>query len=135
MLSMIEEILKMIKNIEELHKKLEQLISDGYGKKSIYIDGPDCDYTIDSIQQNTNPDIEPEYFILMEDERVEFHFVGVEVTGINIPKFQVSSIKLTEIKPFLPYWTPRFLRVLEFHIRTKIFRQKRYLIDKWKIEK
>lgn len=110
----------MIKNIEELHKKLEQLISDGYGKKPIYMDGPDCDYMIDSIQKNTNPDIEPEYFFLMEGGRVDFHLVGVEVTGT---------------KPSLPYWTPRFLRGLEFHIRTKIFRQKQYLIDNWKIEK
>lgn len=49
-------------------------------------------------------------------------------------EIKLEKVKLTGVKPFLPYWTPRFLRVLEFCIRTKIFRQKRYLIDKWKID-
>ena len=49
-------------------------------------------------------------------------------------KIKLEKVKLTGIKPFLPYWTPRFLRVLEFRIRTKIFRQKRYLIDRWTID-
>lgn len=49
-------------------------------------------------------------------------------------EIKLVKSKLTGIKPFLPYWTPRFLRVLEFRIRTKIFKQKRYLIDKWKVK-
>jgi len=55
----------MITNIEELHKKLEQLIADGYGKKPIYVEESQYNYTIDSVQKNTNPDIEPDYYFLM----------------------------------------------------------------------
>lgn len=71
----------MINNIEELHKKLEQLISDGYGKKPIFIDDGNDNYMIDSVQKNTNMDIEPDYYILMADERVEHNwrqFWGVD---------------------------------------------------------
>lgn len=60
----------MINTIEELHKKLEQLISDGYGKKPIYLEQADYNYTIDSVQKNVNPDVEPDYYILMTSERV-----------------------------------------------------------------
>lgn len=54
---------------------------------------------------------------------------------MKLVKIKLEKVKLTGTKPFLPFWAPRFLRVLEFRIRTKIFRQKRYLIDRWKIEK
>lgn len=60
----------MINTIEELHKKLEQLISDGYGEKPIYLEQADYNYTIDSVQKNVNPDVEPDYYILMTSERV-----------------------------------------------------------------
>lgn len=61
----------MINTIEELHKRLEQLISDGYGKKPIYLEQADYNYSIDSVQKNTNPEVEPDYYILMTSSRVQ----------------------------------------------------------------
>ena len=51
----------------------------------------------------------------------EVHAAKME-KGIHIEKFT-----LTATKPWLPR-APRFVRLIEFCIRTKIFKQKRYLI-------
>jgi len=40
-------------------------------------------------------------------------------------------IKIKATVPILPYTWWRWTRVIEFSIRTKIFRQRRYLIDQW----
>jgi len=49
---------------------------------------------------------------------------------------EFETVTIKETKPWFPYdsiW-PRWLRKLELIIRVKIFRQSRYLIDKWTIE-
>jgi hypothetical protein len=59
---------------------------------------------------------------------------GREYEGkYNRKKLTIEAVEIKATKPFLPYRAPRFLRVIEFHIRTKIFKQRRYLIDKWRI--
>jgi DNA polymerase elongation subunit (family B) len=47
---------------------------------------------------------------------------------------KIERVKLKATKPLLPYWVPRIIKKVEYHIRVDIFKQKRYLIDKWKIE-
>jgi hypothetical protein len=49
-------------------------------------------------------------------------------------EFTIEEKKIKGTRPFLPYWAPRFLRVIESFIRVKIFSQRRYLIDKWGID-
>jgi len=44
--------------------------------------------------------------------------------------FKITSRKITSTKPWLTIDSPRWMRIIEFDIRTKIFRQKRYLIDR-----
>jgi hypothetical protein len=48
--------------------------------------------------------------------------------------FSVESFQLTATKPILPFSTPRFFRVVEHYIRTRLFKQRNYLIDKWTIK-
>ena len=52
-------------NVTELIKKLMDAVSEGYGRKEIYIDGGQENFNIDSIQRNTQPNVEPDYFLIM----------------------------------------------------------------------
>lgn len=48
---------------------------------------------------------------------------------------KTESVNVKTTKPwFKPENSPRWVRVVEHYIRTKIFRQKRYLIDNWTVE-
>ena len=55
-----------------LQKELEKWINEGYGEKTIYIDGMPEHLEIDSIQKNTNPGIEPDYLFIMGGEKAVF---------------------------------------------------------------
>ena len=58
--------------IAQLIIKLKKLKTKGYGKKDIFVSGDECytqeNYHIDSIQKNTHPDVEPDYFIITAGE-------------------------------------------------------------------
>jgi len=47
---------------------------------------------------------------------------------------EIEKVTIKATTPWLSYDTPRFLRVIEYFIRVSIFKQRRYLIDKWTIE-
>ena len=47
---------------------------------------------------------------------------------------KMRTITIVATKPWLTYDTPRWMRVVEFFVRVRICRQRRYLIDKWTIE-
>lgn len=60
-------------NIIELNKRLNQLIEQGEGDKSIYVeDGDEC-LEIDSVQKDTNPDIVPNYYFMVSGGRPEIY--------------------------------------------------------------
>lgn len=62
-------------NLYELKQEIDKWINEGYGEKNIYLDAFNGEqgknYEIDSIQQNTNPGLEPDYlFIMNGDESI-----------------------------------------------------------------
>ncbi len=56
----------------DLQKEIEKQMNEGYGEKTIYIEGmpEQGDWEIDSIQKNTNPEIEPDYLFIMGGAKV-----------------------------------------------------------------
>ena len=51
----------------DLQKEIDKWIYDGYGEKTIYMEGmpEQGNWEINSVQQNTNPEIEPDYLFIM----------------------------------------------------------------------
>lgn len=57
--------------VNELMIEIKKQVARGYGNKNIIIDVADSrDYSIDSIQKNTHPSVEPEYLLIMGIARV-----------------------------------------------------------------
>ncbi len=59
--------MKIIKLIE----LLQQQVNRGYGQKEIYVEDAQEMFNIDSIQKNTNPNIEPDYLFIMGGDKKE----------------------------------------------------------------
>lgn len=55
----------------ELIIELQKIEIKGYGNKNIYVEDAQGNFHIDSVQKNTHPDIEPEYFFLMAGEKAQ----------------------------------------------------------------
>lgn len=54
--------------LKELLVEVNKFIDKGYGEKKIIVECSGIDYTIDSIQQDTMPEIEPDYLLIMLKE-------------------------------------------------------------------
>lgn len=57
--------------IIELNGKLNQLIEQGQGDRPIYVEGGDGTWEIDSVQKDTHPKIEVNYYFLMAGGRID----------------------------------------------------------------
>ena len=57
-------------NIFKLHEKLAQLIIKGQGNKPIYTEDGDETLEIDSVQKDTMPAVEANYYFIMAGGRV-----------------------------------------------------------------
>ncbi len=50
-------------------------------------------------------------------------------------KFKIADMtRIEETKTFFGYGSWRWIRKIEWFIRTRIFRQRRYLVDQWACE-
>jgi len=54
--------------VDELIIELQKQSDRGYGRKDVVIEGRGGNFHINSVQKNTNPDIEPDYLLIMADE-------------------------------------------------------------------
>jgi len=51
--------------LNELIKNAQRFIDKGYGDKQIIVEDGDYELEIDSIQSDTNPEVEPNYLYVM----------------------------------------------------------------------
>jgi hypothetical protein len=58
-------------NIRELYNRLGVLIGSGQGEKSIYIEGIYDNLQIDSVQKDTMPKVEANYYFIMSGGKVK----------------------------------------------------------------
>lgn len=55
--------------VNELIIELQKKADRGYGDKDIVVEDAQENFHIDSVQKNTNPDIEPDYLLIMAGKR------------------------------------------------------------------